>query len=85
MAGRGSTNAMFAELWPRRPSLTLRRESALIDRVATAAPGARLRLLGNWRRGSRDFFLSSVEPLPAVDPTPGGNGPQMQEDQGVSP
>ena len=67
--GRATTTSMFAELRPRRPSLILRGTPELVAMVAGAAEGTRLRMLGNWRRGSRDFFLSSVEVLPA--PTPG--------------
>ena len=68
--GRATTTSMFAELRPRRPSLTLRGTPELIGMVAGAAEGTRLRMLGNWRRGSRDFFLSSVEVLPGETPSP---------------
>lgn len=73
--GRTSPGAMFAELRPRRPNLTLRGTPELIRLVADAAEGTRLRMLGTWRRGSRDFFLSSVEVLPHAAATGAASTP----------
>jgi hypothetical protein len=85
MAGRISTTQMFAELRPRRPNLTMRGEPALIQRVAGAAPGTTLRMLGTWRRGSRDFFLSTVEELAPAGATPGRDSGSRTQDAGSGP
>jgi hypothetical protein len=83
--GRATTTSMFAELRPRRPSLTLRGTPELVAMVAGAAEGTRLRMLGNWRRGSRDFFLSSVEEIAPAGATPGRNSGSRTQDAGSGP
>jgi hypothetical protein len=52
---------IFSAVRPYRPNFVLRGPQAVIAKVADAADGARLRIVGGWRRGSRDFLLSSVE------------------------
>jgi hypothetical protein len=53
---------IFNRVRPYRPNFILRGPRELIERVAKAAPGDRLRIVGGWRSGSRDLLLASVEP-----------------------
>jgi hypothetical protein len=59
-------STIFNRVRPYRPNFILRGKSELLERVAQAAPGDRLRIRGGWRPGSRDFLVSSVE---ALEPT----------------
>jgi len=70
-----TASQMFQQVRPFRPNFTLRGTAELIATVADAALAARLRMIGTWRRGSRDLFLSSVEALPPVETPPSGNQP----------
>jgi hypothetical protein len=70
-----TASQMFQQVRPFRPNFTLRGTPELIAKVAGAAPAARLRMIGTWRRGSRDLFLSSVEALPSAATPPSGNQP----------
>ena len=56
-------STIFSRVRPYRPNFILRGPRELIQRVAKAAPGDRLRIAGGWRSGTRDLLLSSVEPL----------------------
>ena len=73
--GATTASSMFQQVRPHRPNLRLRGSAELIDKVADAAPAAPLRIMGTWRRGSRDLFLSSVEALPSVGTPPSGDQP----------
>lgn len=73
--GSISTSAMFREVRPHRPNFRLRGPSELIGKVADAALAARLRIIGAWRRGSRDLFLTSVEATPSVETPPSAHQP----------
>jgi hypothetical protein len=53
---------IFNRVRPYRPNFILRGPRELIQRVAKAAPGDRLRIVGGWRSGSRELLLASVEP-----------------------
>jgi len=53
---------IFNRVRPYRPNFILRGPRELIQRVAKAAPGDRLRIGGGWRSGSRELLLASVEP-----------------------
>jgi hypothetical protein len=53
---------VFNRVRPYRPNFILRGPRELIQRVAKAAPGDRLHIMGAWRSGTRDLLLSSVEP-----------------------
>jgi len=65
-----SASSMFKQIRPYRPNFRLRGPQELIDRVGTAALGARLHIIGTWRMGSRDLFLASVDaPPPAETPS----------------
>ena len=56
-------STIFSRVRPYRPNFILRGPRELIQRVAKAAPGDHLRIVGGWRSGTRDLLLSSVEPL----------------------
>jgi hypothetical protein len=73
--GATTASSMFQQVRPYRPNLRLRGSAELIGRVADAAPAAPLRIMGTWRRGSRDLFLSSVEALPSAGTPPSGDQP----------
>ena len=70
-----TASAMFQQVRPFRPNFTLRGTPELIGTVADATPAARLRIIGTWRRGSRDLFLSSIEALPSAETPPSRNQP----------
>jgi hypothetical protein len=61
-------SAIFARIRPYTPNLILRGPQDLISRVENAAPGDRLRIMGLWRSGVRDFTVASVETPPAEKP-----------------
>ena len=52
---------IFNQVRPYRPNFILRGSKSVLARVANAEPGAHLRILGQWRPGSRDLMVSSVE------------------------
>ena len=70
-----TASEMFQQVRPFRPNFRLRGTPELIATVADAAAAARLRIIGTWRRGSRDLILSSVEALPSAATPPSGNQP----------
>ena len=70
ITGAMTAQSVFRQVRPYRPNFRLHGSPDLVARVMTAAPAARLRLIGTWRPGSRQLHLSSVEPLPAGDPAP---------------
>jgi hypothetical protein len=59
----GSTLAanVFAQVRPYRPNFILRGPQDLVGQIENAAPGATLRIIGNWVGGTRDFMVASVE------------------------
>jgi hypothetical protein len=61
LSGNLTGSAIFSAVRPQRTNFILRGKQALIQRVADAGPGDRLRIVGGWRPGSRDLLLSSVE------------------------
>ncbi len=62
-------STIFARIRPYRPNLVLRGSPDLIARIESAAPGDRLRIMGLWRSGARDFSVAAVEtPPPAEKP-----------------
>lgn len=70
-----TASQMFQDVRPFRPNFRLRGTPELIATLADAALAARLRIIGTWRRGSRDLSLSSVEALPSAETPPSGNQP----------
>jgi hypothetical protein len=65
LSGEVTPSTIFSRVRPYRPNFILRGPQALIDQVADAAPGARMRIVGAWRTGSPDFLLGSVETKPS--------------------
>jgi hypothetical protein len=59
----GSTLAanVFSQVRPYRPNFILRGPPDLVGQIENAAPGAKLRIIGNWVGGTRDFMVASVE------------------------
>jgi hypothetical protein len=70
LSGDVLPSAIFARVRPYRPNFILRGPQGLLEQVADAAPGARLRILGGWRPGSRDLLVSSVETPPSAATSP---------------
>jgi hypothetical protein len=60
ISGDTSAPTIFNRVRPYRPNFILRGPKALIGKVADAARGAKLRIVGAWRPGSRDLMVSSV-------------------------
>src|SRR5262249_26562233 len=60
-SGQMKASAVFSKVRPLHPNFILRGPQALVDQVAGAAPGTRLRIEGSWHTGSQDLLLSSVE------------------------
>src|SRR5262245_52574534 len=59
---------IFDRVRPYRPNFILRAPPAVLAPIEGATPGARFRILGGWRPGSRDLLVSSIETLsPAAD------------------
>jgi hypothetical protein len=52
---------IFNRVRPYRPNFILRGQQNVIGKVASAEKGERLRIMGQWRSGSRDLMVSSVE------------------------
>jgi hypothetical protein len=67
ISGDVSAGSIFSRVRPFRPNFNLRGQPTLVGRIEDAAPGARLRIVGTGRPGSRDFMVSSVETLPSGD------------------
>ena len=55
---------IFNRVRPYRPNFILRGQQNVIGKVASAQPGEHLRIMGQWRSGSRDLMVSSVESRP---------------------
>src|SRR5262245_28070408 len=59
---------IFDHVRPYRPNFILRAPPAILQPIQEATPGARFRIQGGWRPGSRDLLVSSIETLsPASD------------------
>ena len=67
LSGDVTASTIFARVRPYRPNFILRGQQVVIGRVEDAAPGARLRIVGGWRPGSRDLLVASVETPQAED------------------
>jgi len=52
---------IFSQVRPYTPNFILRGQRDLVGQIENAAPGARLRIIGNWVGGTRDFMVASVE------------------------
>jgi hypothetical protein len=60
---------IFDRVRPYRPNFILRAPQAVLTPIEEATPGARFRIQGAWRPGSRDLMVSSIEALsPAAEP-----------------
>lgn len=69
LSGNMTASSIFSRVRPQRPNFILRGPQAPIERVASAPPGDRLRIVGAWRPGARDLLVSSVDALePASKP-----------------
>ncbi len=66
LSGDMLPSAIFSRVRPYRPNFILRGKQEPIERVANAAPGDRLRILGAWRPGTRELQVSSVETPPGA-------------------
>ena len=69
LSGQMHAGTVFSRVRPYRPNFILRGDRSLLGKVAHAAPGKRLRIEGQWRPGSRDLMVSSVETRPPAHPT----------------
>lgn len=81
LSGNISVGQVFSSVRPRRPNFILRGQPPLIAQVEDATPGTRLRIMGAWRPGSRDFLVSSIAPQPAVEAQPSGEQQPPAENQ----
>jgi hypothetical protein len=65
LSGKLLPAQVFSRVQPYVPNFVLRGPEKLVAAVASAEPGARLRIEGGWRPGTRDLLVSSVEPKQA--------------------
>jgi len=70
LSGNIKASTIFSRVRPFRPNLLLRGPNELVAKVADAAPGDRLRIVGTWRSGSRNLGLVTVEPQAAAALSP---------------
>jgi hypothetical protein len=79
LSGKTTASTIFSRVRPYTPNFILRGPQPLLAQVEDAAPGARLRIAGGWRPGSRDLLLSSIETLPSVETPPSAKTPPSGE------
>ena len=81
LAGNITPSSVFSRIRPFRPNFLLRGPRELIAKVEGAAPGDRLRIVGDWRSGSRNLAVATVEPQPAAAaPAPAAPAPPAPSD-----
>ena len=75
LSGDVTASSIFSRVRPFRPNFILRGKQDVLREVADASPGTRLRIIGGWRPGSRDFLVSSIETRPSAKTPPAGEPP----------
>lgn len=75
LSGDVTASSIFSRVRPYRPNFVLRGKRELVGQVEDAAPGTRLRIIGGWRPGSRDFLVASIETPPSAKTSRGGEPP----------
>ena len=61
LSGNMKAASVFNQVRPYRPNFILRGPKQQLARVANAPRGTILRISGQWRPGSKDLMVSSVE------------------------
>jgi len=62
LSGGGLASRVFERVRPYKPNFFLRGPEESLKPICHAAAGTSWRLVGNWRAGTRDFFVALAEP-----------------------
>lgn len=61
LSGGMLASNIFSRVRPYRPNFIFRGPQTVIGTFEDAEPGTRLRIIGMWRAGGRDFMVASIE------------------------